>query len=339
MMHANMRPRCSVLLLSSLLCALVASGCSDEPAGFPAAPVYDAGTDAAGEAGGHADAKADVHADADADADASADGAADADAKANTLSLMTWNLEDYPLSSKTPDQAASIVAQLRPDLIAVQEVADPTAFAALESKLPAGYQIVINDDPGAFLRVALVTQSQRVTVSEVETLFKNDAYAFPRPPLKARVLAQGVGSGSFDFVVVVVHLKAQLNQASQDRRKDACIKLDAWLSAELAKGGEQDYVVIGDFNDELDDPPQWNVFGPLLSKSSTYTFLTSAEVQAGKYTYLPFQSFLDHVLVTSDALVEYGAGSTNVLELEKSVTDYENGVSDHRPVLSVFQSP
>ena len=43
--------------------------------------------------------------------------------------------------------------------------------------------------------------------------------------------------------------------------------------------------------------------------------------------------------ILAAAGAEYGVGSTSVLELEKSVTDYEKGVSDHRPVLSVFQSP
>ncbi len=315
-----------------IVCGLVALGCSDDSSGLPAAPVFDAGSDVASDAPSSGDASADAKTD-------TGGGDAATEAGGETVSIMSWNIENYPLSNATADSVAAIVAQQAPDLIAVQEIADSSAFGALGPKLPAGYEIVLNDDPGGFLRVGLVTQSQRVTVSEVETLFKTDGYAFPRPPLKARVVAHGVGSGSFDFVVVVVHLKAQLNQASQDRRKDACVKLDAWLSAELAKGGEQDYIVIGDFNDELDDPPKWNVFGPLLSKTTSYTFLTNEEVKAGKHTYLPFKSFLDHVLVTSDALVEYGAGTTSVVELEKTVADYENSVSDHRPVLSVFASP
>ena len=319
-------------LLPVICLGVVALGCSDDSSGLPAAPVFDAGSDVGQDAPVLVDAGVDAKFDAGG-------GDAALEAGGASLSMMSWNIENYPLSANTADSVAAIVAQQAPDLIAVQEIADPSAFAALAAKLPAGYEIVLNDDPGGFLRVGLVTQSKRVTVSEVETLFESDGYAFPRPPLKARVVAHGVGSGSFDFVVVVVHLKAQLNQASQDRRKDACVKLDAWLSAELAKGGEQDYIVIGDFNDELDDPPKWNVFGPLLSKTADYTFLTHDEVKAGKHTYLPFQSFLDHILVTSDALVEYGAGTTSVVELEKTVADYENSVSDHRPVLSVFTSP
>ena len=52
---------------------------------------------------------------------------------------------------------------------------------------------------------------------------------------------------------------------------------------------------------------------------------------AGGHTYIPFESFIDHVLVTSDTLVEVGTGVTEVLELENEVADYRD-LTDHRPV-------
>ena len=59
--------------------------------------------------------------------------------------------------------------------------------------------------------------------------------------------------------------------------------------------------------------------------------------EAGEHSFLPFNSMIDHILVTNDALDEYGDGTTEVLRLDESVPDYQSLVSDHRPVLSRFQ--
>jgi endonuclease/exonuclease/phosphatase family metal-dependent hydrolase len=195
---------------------------------------------------------------------------------------------------------------------------------------------VLNDDAGAFLRVGLLYKTSRIALSEIETMFHGDSYAFPRPPLKARVTALGAPPPGIDFVMVVLHLKAQLDAQSEARRRAACEALDVWVRAQRAAGAEQDFVLAGDWNDELTDPPQYNVFQGFLDDPGTYAFLTWPAAQAGEASYLPFQSMIDHVLVTTDALDEVGAGTTEVLHLEASVPDYEATVSDHRPVLSRF---
>jgi len=175
-----------------------------------------------------------------------------------------------------------------------------------------------------------------VQLDSVETLFSNDSYAFPRPPLKVHVTCQGV-----DFTVVVVHLKALGDADSQARRADAVVKLRAWLDAERARpGADQDIVVMGDWNDELTDVPPDNIFQPLLDDPTDYRFLTLplAEMASSSGgTYIPFNSFIDQVMMTSDAESEYGAGETLVLKLDQGDSSYESMVSDHRPVLVKFK--
>lgn len=251
------------------------------------------------------------------------------------VSVMSWNLETFPLVPDTASRVAEILTDIRPDVVSVQEIEDPAAFLALPDVLP-GYAAVLNDDPGGFLRVGILYNTSRVALSEVETLFYGDFYAFPRPPLKAHVTVIGAEPPGIDFTLLVLHLKAQLDAASQARRLAACEALDTWIRGQLAAGPELDFVLAGDWNDELGDPPQYNVFQGFLDDPATYTFLTEPAAEAGEFSYLPFESMIDHVMITTDALGEYGDGTTEVLHLEASYPEYEAGVSDHRPVLVRF---
>ena len=101
-------------------------------------------------------------------------------------------------------------------------------------------------------------------------------------------------------------------------------------------GRAGDEVLVGDWNDELTDAPRWNVFEPLIDSPETYRFLTLEREREGAHTYIPFEAMLDHILVTSDALDEYGEGVTEVLEIDLAMPAYRDLVSDHRPVVSRF---
>jgi len=278
------------------------------------------------------------------DADAGVVEAGDAPPPTTGIAVLTWNLENFPLSGETSAFVSETVTELNADLVAVQEISDPAAFVAMAAALPA-YDAVLNDDPDGFQRVGLLYNSERVSLTDVETLFDgyDDLcgaagcwYPFPRPPLKAQVTATTATGATFDFIVVVVHLKAYLDAESEDRRRAACEALDGWIRDQLAGGAEQDVVVLGDFNDSLTDPPQNNVFQPFLQAPELYTFLTLPLEEAGQHTYISYDSFIDHVLITTDALAEYGDGVTTVLPLEAAYSGYQSTVSDHRPVLSLF---
>jgi endonuclease/exonuclease/phosphatase family metal-dependent hydrolase len=255
--------------------------------------------------------------------------------------VLTWNVQDFPMAAGTVEALAEVLVDLDADVVAVQEIAEPAALGELLEALP-GYDGLLNDDPGAWSRVGLLYRRARVELLEVETLFADDWYAFPRPPLAATLRASPGTSGgeAFDFVAVVLHLKARLDDESRDRRRTACERLEAWLEARLAEGGEEDYVLLGDWNDELTDWGDHNVFEVFLDRADSYSFLTLDLAEAGGFTYIPFESFLDHVMVTASALDEYGpGGTTSVLDLERTVPGYLDLLSDHRPVLSVFEVP
>jgi endonuclease/exonuclease/phosphatase family metal-dependent hydrolase len=171
-----------------------------------------------------------------------------------------------------------------------------------------------------------------VNLGEVETLFANDSYAFPRPMLKARV--RSVQNPEHDFVFGVVHLKAMLDSESLARRRDACEKLDLWVRTAAQNGVESEFVLAGDWNAELTESPQYNAFGPLLTLAES-RFLTLTLEQEGGFSYLPFESFIDHVFVFGDAAI--GSSDAQVVTANEFVPSYEANVSDHLPVLATLR--
>lgn len=246
----------------------------------------------------------------------------------NQATLMSWNLREFPYTSTTLQRAAELIAELKPDVVALQEISDPSAFWDLVAGLE-DYEGVLNDDDGGFLRLGLLYRHDRVSLTDVQTLFPGNWYPFPRPPLKAHVTIEG--DTTIDFDIVNVHLKAQIDAESQQRRELACGELHAWVTEQLTTREEQDYVIAGDFNDRLLDPPNANVFDVFLDDPETYSFLTLPLEQDGLFTYIPFEAMIDHVLVTSDTLGEVGDGPTEVLMLDDAVSGY-GAISDHLPV-------
>ncbi|NUO48340.1 MAG: hypothetical protein HOV80_05735, partial [Polyangiaceae bacterium] len=254
-------------------------------------------------------------------------------AETNAVTVMTWNLEHFPKTSAAVGAAQTIIGSKQPDIIGLQELnADSDAgFEQLLAAVPGydGYQAFYGD---GFVRVGVLFRTDRVILEDVRMKFNEDDYAFPRPMLAARV--RSLENSAYDFELGIVHLKAQLDDESAARRRAACVKIDTWIKEEQVAKADEDVVVIGDFNDKLTDPQQWNVFGPLLAPADG-GFLTLPLEQAGGFTYIPFDSFIDHVHVRGAAL--HASSSAEVLPAEQMITGYETSVSDHRPVFATLR--
>lgn len=255
----------------------------------------------------------------------------------STLELVTWNLEYFPQTTSTVEEVAKIIEALDVDLYAVQEINDTTAFRDLLNRLPE-YDGVYSSDvySWGYLKTGLIYKRSQISVSQVRLIFRDDWYAFTRPPLLVDVTAQRSGD-RFDFILIVLHLKAGSNAEDQDRRLEAVGKLKNYLDDEIASSQEKDYIVAGDWNDELDDPTGSNVFLAFLQDPADYLFLTASLV--GKQqdaSYPRYGSLIDHILISQDVLGEYDSGTTETLRLDEEVDGYDVNVSDHRPVMAVF---
>ena len=256
-----------------------------------------------------------------------------------TFELATWNVENFPKNNKTLDLVKVIINDIDIDLIAVQEIASVSVFNQLLDSLP-GWKGDLSSDKyrdGSYQKTGILYKSEFISVSSLKNIFADDTSdAFPRPPLSAFVEVKDLDSTKYSFNIIILHLKASGFGDEQDnirRRKEACIKLESYISQEIQSGADADFIVLGDWNDELDDDVNDNVFLPFLNQSNLYSFLTLGVTDA---SYPSYNSLIDHILITKDSFKEYNGGEIKVLKLDKDIYSYDQDISDHRPVAARF---
>jgi len=256
-----------------------------------------------------------------------------------SFEMATWNIEHFPKAgSNTIKDVKAIIKQLDVDLIAVEEISDSSALNGMLSDIPEWKAVLSNDryGDGSYQKTGILYKSSFISVSNPHNIFEDDSYAFPRPPLTAFVEVRDTVGVKFDFNIIVLHLKAFSGESNEDRRRAAVEKLHDYITTEISAGSDRDFIVLGDWNDQISDTGSVNVFQSILKDSSNFTFLTASI--PGQYSYISnsFKSLIDHILITADARNEFNGGVTEVLYLDDVLSFYPNEVSDHRPVVSIF---
>ncbi|MCK5737560.1 endonuclease/exonuclease/phosphatase family protein [bacterium] len=258
----------------------------------------------------------------------------------STIDMLTWNIEYFPKANTTTiSTVAKIITDLQVDLIAVQEIANDDAFNQLIDQLDGWNGLLTSHTygDGSYQKVGLLYREAVVTVNNSQLILTNDGYNLPRPPMQFSLLAKE-GGQLFDFELIVVHLKAYGDATSEQRRRIALQKLKAYIDNAMDTGRERDFVLCGDFNDEIDDPETSNVFSVFHDDPDNYAFLTAPIAATGSsYIGNPPLFFIDHFIASRDTDEEFGAnGFTRVLRLDSELYNYRDIVSDHRPVLAQF---
>ena len=258
----------------------------------------------------------------------------------STFELITWNIEWFPKSGEnTINDVKTIIRNLDVDLIAVAEIASVSSFNALLDSLDGWKGALSNDSygDGSYQKTGILYKNSFISLSNVKNIFPDDGYAFPRPPLSALVTIKDLQGVKYDFTLIVLHLKAFSGESNEVRRRSACEQLKQYIDDEIAAGADADFLVMGDWNDQLDDPAENNVFQVFLDDTAGYRFLTKSILGQSSYISNSFNSLIDHILISKDSFTEYGSGLTEVLYLDEEFLKYRSEVSDHRPVLAVFK--
>ncbi len=251
----------------------------------------------------------------------------------STFEIATWNIQQFPkLNNQTIRDVAEIIRDLDIDLYAVQEITNSNAFSTLMDSLTE-YDGIVATNTGSFaLWTGMIYKKSMISISNQEVLFANDPN-FPRLPYSVYIQASH-NKKSFDFTLIVLHLKAQGDAASVQKRKVAIQTLEQYVSDELQQVGDSDFIIAGDWNDELEDAPAQNVFNPFLNKPQQYVFLTLPFVGSQtEYTYIggSFESLIDHIMVTASIDTAYTI-ETQIIKADQFFNQYLSEISDHRPV-------
>jgi exonuclease III len=258
-----------------------------------------------------------------------------------SFEAISWNIQNFPrLGDQTVQDVAEIVQDLDADIFGMEEIEDTSSFRNLLSMLPE-YDGIYSDDiysGGEYQKTAIIFKNEMISVSNKTMLFSDDSYSFPRPPLQVYVRAFH-NQKYFDFTLIVLHLKASGGEENEARRRSACVKLKNYLDVEIANSSDKDYMVMGDWNDELNDPTADNVFQVFLNDPLNYTFLTQSLLNdpVANATYIgSFTSIIDQILISEDLQAEYLNGYLQVIKVDQVFSAYTYEVSDHRPVAVKF---
>jgi len=255
-----------------------------------------------------------------------------------SFEVMTWNIEKFP---KKDDLTVSYVRQaiigLQVDVIALQEIKQYHTFNSMLDDLKL--EDNESDWTGDWLycdshgnNLAYIYRGNQFTNTQTYSLFDDDWYAFPRPPF----VLEGYYQDEF-FVIINNHFKAFNEPDDIERRRQASLKLDDYIRENLEN---QNVIVLGDLNDTLIKPEADNVFWNFLSAPDYYLFADweIALLPSSEWSYPTWPSHLDHILITYPLFPYFNQTSTVVqaIKIDSYMTggwtDYEENISDHRPV-------
>jgi endonuclease/exonuclease/phosphatase family metal-dependent hydrolase len=247
-----------------------------------------------------------------------------------TLDLAAWNIENFPKSTRSVADVGDLITSLDLDLVVVEEVASVEAWNELVAFLPEHEGVLSSHryTPTSYQKIGLLYRASTVTVGTPELLFTGDTWAFPRPPFKVHVT-----SGGYDLDLIGVHLKAGGAPEDAERRALAAQELDAYLRAQLAGGGEDEVIVLGDYNEVVTTPDGRADLAPLLV-TERYRLRTRPAADAGGYSFVPTPGrVIDHILTTAGLEDELGELPAIIPTLDRVVPRYDADITDHLPVV------
>jgi endonuclease/exonuclease/phosphatase family metal-dependent hydrolase len=257
---------------------------------------------------------------------------------ASTFEVMTWNIEKFPKNDNTTvTYVKQALLALQADIVALQEIKNQSKFDTLITELQledneSGWEGKWQYCDSYGNNLAFIYRGSQFSNVQTYTIYNNDWYAFPRPPL--------IFEGSFQnqfFVIINNHFKAMGDADSVARRREASLKLDQYIRENL---NNINVIVLGDMNDELTDSETQNVFWNFITEPDYYRFADweIAYSPSSEWSYPSWPSHIDHILITYPLFSYFNQLSTitSTIKIDTFMSggwnEYKTNISDHRPV-------
>lgn len=291
----------------------------------------------------------------------------------NTLEVVNWNLEWFGSTTLGPTNDAqqqanvqTILQNIGADLYGLVEVVDETRLATVVSNMP-GYSYVICDygshtntnEPGP----TPLSEAQKEAFVYKTSVFSNITTA----PL----ITQGINtiadlsnpaynyfaSGRFPYMMtadvtlngvtktirfVLVHAKANTSPTatSYARRKAGADTLHYTLNTLYPN---DNIVILGDFNDDLDQTitdginPPVTSYSAFVNDNTNFSEPTLALSLAGKKSTVSYNDMIDHVVLSNEMTGYYMNTTASVLDdVTSLVTNYGSTTTDHYPIFTRY---
>lgn len=265
---------------------------------------------------------------------------------AETFDIATWNIEWFGSNggpSNDEVQFAFVLSVMRQsgiDLWAVQEIADPDDFGALLDSLGEPYSGVLAEEGSQ--RIGFLYNTDLVSLrGHPKHILESFAYEFgTRAPLQLDADVT-VGDSTRTLTFITIHMKCCGSDEEYDRREAAAGRLKNHIDFSVLR--DDPVVILGDFNDELDDSITSGKDTPyraFLEDEVNYRFITQPLDAGGLPTHCNNSSCssgstLDHILITNELFADVEAGTADrFLELTQVIPGYTQNTSDHLPVFA-----
>jgi len=195
--------------------------------------------------------------------------------RGDALRVVTWNLANFAgdASGHDLERMRELIEELDADVLALQEINDPEALAALL----AGWELGVSEHGGrGRQKLAIAWRRDRVELLEFAEHPSLSVGGRVRPGLSAYLRGRGGGP---DFWLVVVHLKA-MPVAIDVRREQWPLLLElaeATSRGASAGAGDRDLLIVGDFN-TTGPPGSWSR-GPAIEQGELAEFFAPAGIR------------------------------------------------------------
>lgn len=244
-----------------------------------------------------------------------------------TLEVVTWNLEFFPLEDQvTIDEVEEVIEALKPDVVALQEINQTSKFQELDNALE-NYSGFFKDVSGSLELAYLFRNSTISNIADLSTPLPADSYSFPRPPVFV-----SLDFNNERFTLINLHLKCCGGSGNKERRTAASNQLKSYIDAELS---DANVIVLGDFNESLVGHGSGS-FSNFIMDSGNYQF-ADYDVSldsSSQWSYPSFPSDIDHILITNELFDNLEESKTIILE--GCLSNIAEVISDHRAVYASF---
>ncbi|MGO4772252.1 choice-of-anchor J domain-containing protein [Flavobacterium sp. W22_SRS_FK3] len=270
------------------------------------------------------------------------------------------------------ENVAKVMNKLNADVYVVQEVSDDPSLNILIQKLNINgktfdktistswsYSFNAPDPNFPPQKLVVLYNTQTTTVKKTRVMFKKlydevRAGTTTLPNYPGGNGASFFSSGRLPYLVQIetniggvkkeinlIDLHARANSGS-DMARYNMRKYDA----ELLKDSldvhypNSNLMILGDFNDDVKASvitPNPSSYEAFVNDTSNYNALTLGISQAGAYSYLSSNGFLDHIVISNELADEYIQNSIAVYDPRTDIPGYTTTTSDHGPVMARFE--
>ncbi len=246
--------------------------------------------------------------------------------------VATLDLENFPKQNNSIMYTADLLLKINADIVALQEISNEGALKQLVS-LMEGWDYVITPEPGINCSQAFLFKISEVEFVEedIKALEIKSSDSFCQVPLQIKVRHRPSGIETYLINIYQENLE-EPNDIT--RSNDASKQLKSILD----RNYKSDYIlVLGKFDESIEsDIEKASLFGAFVTDSLNYRIVGNSLEREDSilYSYVPGSNNMESILLSNEWFNSFEGLVT--ICADECYEDYKSTISNHRPVVAVF---